>query len=136
MHITRVCYAAELHGNCVTTNLTTSMFSATSHYLHWLSQLESLLIKEFLRYVSYWAMVDWFEISLLNVLVAIHCRPISVVKDLKMFDKEPTRKIQEFLRPAKDARDPLSSCGVYCMHYSCGHVYIGTMKHSVHTHIG
>ena len=41
-----------------------------------------------------------------------------------------TRKMQQFLRPVKNARD---SCSVPC---SCGEIYIGTMKHSIHTCIG
>ena len=37
---------------------------------------------------------------------------------------KPTRKIQQFCRQVKDARDPLSSCGVYCVPCSCGQIYV------------
>lgn len=47
----------------------------------------------------------------------------------------PTQKIQQCLRPVKDARDPLSSCGVYRVPCSCGKVYIGTTKRSVRTRL-
>jgi hypothetical protein len=49
---------------------------------------------------------------------------------------KPTRKIQQYLRSVKDARDPLSSCGVYRVPCSCGQVYIGTTKRSVRTRLG
>ena len=49
---------------------------------------------------------------------------------------KPTRKIQQVLRPVKDTMVPLLSGGIYTVTCSCGEVYIGTMKHSVCTHIG
>lgn len=39
----------------------------------------------------------------------------------------------QFLQPVKDARDLLSSCDVYRVPCSNGHIYIGTTKRSVHT---
>ncbi|XP_030766936.1 uncharacterized protein LOC115890753 [Sitophilus oryzae] len=48
---------------------------------------------------------------------------------------QPTRKIQEHLRSAKDPRDPLSSAGVYRIPCSCGSVYVGTTKRSINTRL-
>ncbi|KAM6473987.1 uncharacterized protein PHA67_006582 [Liasis olivaceus] len=47
----------------------------------------------------------------------------------------PTRKIQQMLKSAKDKRDPLTTAGVYRIPCSCGQVYIGTTKCSIHTRI-
>lgn len=46
----------------------------------------------------------------------------------------PMRSIQQHLKIAKDARDPLSSCGVYTIPCLCRQVYIRT-KCSVTTRI-
>ncbi|XP_072845561.2 calmodulin-lysine N-methyltransferase isoform X3 [Pogona vitticeps] len=48
---------------------------------------------------------------------------------------KPTTKIQQMLRSAKDRRDPLTTAGVYRIPCSCGQVYIGTTKRSIHTRI-
>ena len=48
---------------------------------------------------------------------------------------KPTKIIQQFLRPVKDVRDPLSLCGVYRVPCSCGHLYNGNMKRSVHARV-
>ena len=39
------------------------------------------------------------------------------------------------LQSAKDKRDPLTTAGVYQIPCSCGQVYIGTTKRSIHTRI-
>ncbi|XP_049941353.1 uncharacterized protein LOC126418579 [Schistocerca serialis cubense] len=44
---------------------------------------------------------------------------------------KPTRKIQEYLKPAKDTRKPLEKAGVYRIPCSCGDVYVGTTKRTV-----
>ena len=40
--------------------------------------------------------------------------------------------MQQTLRSAKDKRDPLTTAGVYQIPCSCGQVYIGTTKCSIH----
>ena len=47
----------------------------------------------------------------------------------------PTTKIQQMLWLAKDRRDPLTTAGVHRIPCSCGQVYIGTTKRSIHTRI-
>ena len=46
------------------------------------------------------------------------------------------KEIQQFLRPVKDARDPLPTYGVYCVSCSGAQVYISTTEHSVQTTMG
>ena len=48
----------------------------------------------------------------------------------------PTRKVQQFLRPVKNARDPLTSCGVYVCPVRVAQVYVGTTKRRVWTRVG
>ena len=48
---------------------------------------------------------------------------------------KPTTKIQQMLQSAKDKKDPLTTAGVYQIPCSCGQVYIGTRKRSIHTRI-
>lgn len=47
----------------------------------------------------------------------------------------PMRKIHQYLKSAKDARDLLSSAGVYRVPFSRGQVYIGTTKRNINTRI-
>ncbi|CAG9836786.1 unnamed protein product [Diabrotica balteata] len=47
----------------------------------------------------------------------------------------PPKKISQYLPSPKDPLPPLSSCGVYSIPCSCGHVYIGETGRSVKTRI-
>jgi len=48
---------------------------------------------------------------------------------------KPTHQVSDLLRSVKDARDPLSTAGVYKIPCSCGSAYIGTTKRSISTRI-